>query len=127
MSNWIATARLYLSEAGLVVDEGEPGRKTLLCAVGTEVTEATCRRYGLGPFAGEVLTAESPDADGEAPAVEPKAPSLNSGSDTENGEDGVIPDYASAAEGETPVAEHRHRYRKTDNRCKICGKANPRA
>ena len=59
MPNWVSDQRLYLSQAGEVVDEAAPGRKTLLCGVGTTVTEADCKKYGIGPFAPEAQQPET--------------------------------------------------------------------
>ena len=90
---WKADRRLYLSEDGRVVDEGAPGRKTLLAAQGSEVPGVTCRRYGLGPFA--LMEAEADPTE------------LETTGDT----------------GETPAPSetepHRHRWKK-DNTCR-CG------
>lgn len=51
MAKWVTDKRLYLSEDGQVVDEAAPGGKTLLAPAGSQVTDAVCKRYGLGPYA----------------------------------------------------------------------------
>ena len=67
MPNWVSDKRLYLSQAGEVVDEAAPGRKTLLCGVGTTVTEADCKKYGIGPFAPETQQPETQQPDAQQP------------------------------------------------------------
>jgi len=59
MASWKADRRLYLQD-GQVVGEAAPGRKTLLAAL---VSEETCRRYGLGPFAEPAEESDPTEAD----------------------------------------------------------------
>lgn len=62
MASWKADRRLYLQD-GQVVGEAAPGRKTLLAAQGAPVSEETCRRYGLGPFAEPAEESDPTEAD----------------------------------------------------------------
>ena len=63
MARWVTDKRLYLSEDGVtVVDEAAPGRKTLLAPAGSQITDAVCKRYGLGPYAEQP---DPPEADEE--------------------------------------------------------------
>lgn len=80
MPKWTADRDLVVerdSDKVLGPEEEQTGRK--LAAKGHEVDEETCRRYGLGPYAGQapVLTPgqepEEPKEPREAPPDEPPA------------------------------------------------------
>jgi len=114
MAGWVADRRLYLDENDQLVDELEPGRKTLLAAKGRIVPDAMCRRYGLGIYAPD-LPVEGPASDastgadpaGEDPGTDGESADPGAGLDPESGDDAQ------------PDSPHRHRYR-ADSTCK-CG------
>ena len=113
MAKWTTDRRLYLSEDGRVVDEAEPGRKTLLAPQGASLTEEFCRRYGLGPYA-PVNERPHPNPlpegegdEGAAAKVEATVPTSGDG-----------PDVKSETE-EAGTNTHRHYYR-VDGTCR-CG------
>ena len=75
MAKWVTDKRLYLSEDGLtVVDEAALGRKTLLAPAGSQVTDAVCRRYGLGPYAEQTAISgdNSGSGQGDDEATDPE-------------------------------------------------------
>lgn len=126
MPNWIADRRIYVSEDGRIVDEAEPGRKTLVCAEGAEVTEETCRRYEIGPFAEEESRAGVPLHPGEPPAGEQEGEGLSAEALPGDENAGQESDDAQPEPETAPAQEHPgqpHAWRK-DGTCR-CGSVKP--
>lgn len=50
MAGWKSDRRIYVDRKGRLVDAGYNGPKNLLVAEGKELSDADCKRYGLGKY-----------------------------------------------------------------------------
>ncbi len=64
---YIADRRLYVTEDDRVVEAGDPDARWLLCAAGSELSDAVAAKYGLIPSA-TIEAAAEPEV--EAPPAE---------------------------------------------------------